>query len=206
MLCKGSSASLIVDWPFQPACTGSFACLGSQSSLVTCVDATSEIGMSRYQDYSSKLCHRYGPFWPRSLHPRGLRKTWKVVSKIGLVCAVQESEAGRQQCAEGDPGLGWGSSAFSLVDLIFRHTSQVQCWPGFAGSLLGLEARCPQVLPVKLQWQDAKIILARSMLWPILPQISISNHQWRRHKTWKLESKIFRNTVCTVKKSEVAKL
>ena len=83
-LCWGSCASPIVDLTFhvqlptsqvrcQPPCTGSFACLDSQSSLATCADATSEIGMSRYQNYSSKLCHRFGPFWPRSLHPRGLR-------------------------------------------------------------------------------------------------------------------------------------
>ena len=74
-MCWGSSASLIVDLTFhgqwgtsqvqrQPPCTARFACVGSNPSLANCIDATCENVMARYKNYSSKLRHRFCPFWP----------------------------------------------------------------------------------------------------------------------------------------------
>ena len=80
-LCWGSSSFQIVDvtlhdhWHIcqvrrQPSCCGSFAWLGSHSSLATGKDATVEVVLATCRKCSSKSCLLFGPFGPTSLQQK----------------------------------------------------------------------------------------------------------------------------------------
>ena len=64
-------ASLLIDLTFhgqgntsqvrrQPPCTGHFVCVGKRTN------STFQVAMAICRNYSSKLCHRFGTFWPKS--------------------------------------------------------------------------------------------------------------------------------------------
>ena len=108
-------------------------------------------------------------------------------------CSAQKwswKVVGRRQCAQGNPCLCKGSSASRIVDLTFHGqppTSQVQrqppctgrfanrtnaVWPMLAsGQTCSLATDMLYSVPLsKLQWKGTNIILASSVIWPILAE------------------------------------
>ena len=130
MLCLERFAFLIVDLSFhgqgyllqvrrQPPCSDGFVYLGSQPSLVNCTGATIERVVARWQNCSSKRCVLIGPFEPRSLQQRPLRKNYNFEAAAnyhGLKVVPSP------HCAENknEGGLCLERFAFLIVDLSFH--------------------------------------------------------------------------------------
>ena len=79
-------------------------------------------------------------FGPRSLHKRRLSKTNAIMQKQPCFSAkLVIRKALNGQCAQGDPGLCWGSSAFLIGDLTFHdqwHSSEFRWQPPCSGGFI----------------------------------------------------------------------
>ena len=127
-------------------------------------------------------CSRYG-ICSKEFQIAGQNSEAAKITNYGYSsCSAQQwswEVVGRRQCAQGDAGSSWGSSASLIVDLIFLgqwNDSEVRCQPPCASPFACLGKHTSLAVRTNATFQVAKvrskIIPANSVIWPILHQTS----------------------------------